>query len=146
MAITVSWRSVLPRRGVVGHAAAGQDLGQAPVHHLHLAERAHHHVRRFQVAVDHAPGVGVGHRLGDGLEDRQEPRQLGGRPRAGLQQVGERLPLDQLHREERPAIGEGAQLVDRHDPGVLQLAADLGLFDEPADQVGVARAGPRARP
>ncbi len=35
--------------------ATGQDLGQAPVHHLHLAEAAHHDVRRLQVAVDHPP-------------------------------------------------------------------------------------------
>ena len=32
---------------------------------------------------------------------------------------------------------EGAQLVDRDHAGVLQLAGDLGLLDEPADQVGV---------
>ena len=49
-----------------------QDLGQAPVHHLHLAERADHHVRGLQVAVDHAPRVRVGHRLADLLEDREE--------------------------------------------------------------------------
>ncbi len=53
------------------------------------------------------------------------------------QQARERVALDQLHREERPAVGEGAQLVDRHDPRVLELAADLGLLDEPADHVGV---------
>ena len=69
----VSWRSSLPASCVVGDAAPGQDLGQAPVHHLDLAEAADHHVRRLQVAVDHAAGVGVGHRLGDWLEDRQEP-------------------------------------------------------------------------
>ena len=39
--------------------------------------------------------------------------------------------------EERPAVGERAQLVDRHDARMLQLAADLRLLDEPADQVGV---------
>ena len=45
--------------------------------------------------------------------------------------------LDQLHGEIGPAIGEGAQLVDRHDAGVLELAADLGLLDEAADQFGL---------
>ena len=87
--------------------------------------------------MDHAAGVGVGHRLRDRLEDRQEPGQVVGRARAGREQVGQRLALDQLHGEERPAVGEGAQLVDRHDARVLQLAADLRLLDEPADQVGV---------
>ena len=47
------------------------------------------------------------------------------------------MALDQLHREEGPEVGEGAQLVDRHDAGVLELAADLGLLDEAADHVGV---------
>src|SRR3954451_24873147 len=34
-------------------------------------------------------------------------------------------------------VVEGAQLVDRDHAGVLQLAGDLGLLDEPSDQVGV---------
>ena len=61
---------------IVDHAALGQDLGQAPVHHLHLAERAHHDVGRLEVAVDHAAGVRIGHRLADLCEDRQEPRPI----------------------------------------------------------------------
>ena len=65
VAITVSSASSLPASRVVGRAAPGQDLGQAPVHHLDLAEGADHHVGGLQVAVDHPPGVGVGHRLGD---------------------------------------------------------------------------------
>ena len=36
-----------------------------------------------------------------------------------------------------PVVGEGAQLVDRDHAGMLQLARDLGLLDEPADQVGL---------
>ncbi len=36
-----------------------------------------------------------------------------GRPRR--QEIGQGLPLDQLHAEERPPVGERAQLVDRHD-------------------------------
>ena len=56
---------------------------------------------------------------------------------AGLQQLRQGVALDQLHGEEGPEVGEGAQLVDRHDAGVLELAADLGLLDEPADHAGV---------
>jgi branched-chain amino acid aminotransferase len=41
--------------------------------------------------------------------------------------VGQRLALDQLHGEVRPPVGEGAQLVDRDDPRVLKLAADLEI-------------------
>ena len=136
--MTVSSRSDLAGRGVVDDPAARQDLGQAPVHHLDLAEAADHHVRRLQVAVDHAPGVGIGDRLarptrrstGTGAGRRPGPS----RPPSSSASVS---PLTSFMREERPAVGEGAQLVDRHDPGVLQLAADLRLLDEPADHVGV---------
>ena len=138
--------SGLAGRRVVGDAAPGQDLGQAPVHHLDLAERADHHVRRLQVAVDHPPGVGVGHRLATCSKiARNRGRSSAGSGALG-QQRGQGAALDQLHGEVGPAVGEGAQLVDRDDAGVLELAADLGLLDEPADQLGVvavvARAGP----
>ena len=36
----------------------------------------------------------------------------------------------------RPSA-QAAQLVDRHDARVLQLAGDLRLLDEPAHEVGV---------
>src|SRR5262249_36217208 len=39
--------------------------------------------------------------------------------------------------EVRTGVAEGAELVDRDDAGVLELAADLGLLDEPADQRGL---------
>ena len=77
--------------------------------------------------------VGVGDRLGDLLEDRQEPSAVPRRLAALVQERGEGPPADQLHGEERPPGGVEAQLVDRQDPGVLQLAADLGLLDQPAD-------------
>ncbi len=113
-----------------------QHLGQSPVHHLDLAEAADHDVRRLQVAVDHAPRVGIGHRLADLLEDRQEPRPVLGRVLAGLQEGRQRAALDQLHGDEQPAVGEPSQLVDRDDPRMLELAADLGLLDEAAHHLG----------
>ena len=67
----------------------------------------------------------------------RKPRQVLGRTRPFGQQFGQGAALDELHREIRPAVDERAQLVDRDDAGVLQLAADLGLLDEPADQLGV---------
>ena len=51
-----------------------------------------------------------------------------------MQQLRQGAALDQLHGEVGPAVGEGAQLVDRDDPGMLKLAADLRLLDEPADE------------
>ncbi len=135
---------LLARPGIGCDPAPRQDPRQAPVHHLDLAEAADHHVGGLQVAMDHPAGVGVGHRLRDGREGRQEPGQVVGRPGAGREQVGQRLPFHQLHAEEGPAVGEGAQLVDRHHARVLELAADLRLLDEAADQVGlVTEVGPQ---
>ena len=127
-------------RRLVGDASFLQDLGQAPVHHLDLAEAAHHDVRRLQVAVDHASSVGVGHRLADGLEDATGSgagRAAGRSGRSDQQDAARVRPFDQLHREIRPAVGEGAQLVHRHDAGMLELAADLRFLDEPAHQLGL---------
>ncbi len=49
----------------------------------------------------------------------------------------EAVALDEPHGVERPAVIVGAEAVDRHDPGVLQAAVDLGLQDEPAAEVGL---------
>ena len=88
--------------------------------------------------MDHAAGMGVGHRLADGLEDREEPRQVVRRGWALREQRRQRPAFDQLHGEVGPAVGEGAELVDRHDAGVLELAADLRLLDEPATISGLS--------
>ena len=56
---------------------------------------------------------------------------------AFLEQRRQRPALDELHGEIGPAVGEGAELVDRNDAGMLQLAADLGFFDEATDQLGL---------
>jgi hypothetical protein len=121
---------------LVGRAAAREHLREAPVDHLHLAERADHDVRRLQVAVDHAARVRVAHRLADRLEDRDQPLAV----RAGVLALGEqrrqRAPLDELHREEGPLVLHRAELVHRHDARMLQLAADLRLLDEALHDLG----------
>ena len=122
---------------LVGHAPLVEHLGQAPIHDLHLAERPDHDVRRLQVPVDDPSAVGVGHRLADLLEDREELHPILIRAPARLQQRRQGAAPDELHRDEQPAVGEASQVVDRRDPGVLELAADLGLLDEPADHLGV---------
>ena len=64
-----------------------------------------------------------------------------GRPSLGdlrcRQDLGQRVPFDQLHREIRATVAEGSQLVDGDDSRMLQLAGDLGFFDEPADHLGL---------
>ena len=139
-----------PRAGrplaLVGHAPFGEDLGQAPVHHLDLAEGAHHHVGRLEVAVDHAAGVGVGDRLADLLEDRQEPRDVEGRVGALGQQRGQGPASDQLHRQERPAVGERARARrPARSSGCWSMAADLRLLDEPIAEVDLSSRWGRSR-
>ncbi len=122
---------------VSGRVLRAQDLGQTPVHHLHLSEATDHDVRRLQVAMDHAPRMRVGHRLADRFEDLQEPGMIVGRLVAVGEHFGQSAAPDQLHREVGPSIGEGPQLVDRDDPRMLELSADLRLLDEPTDHVGL---------
>ena len=84
--------------------------------------------------MDHAAGVGIGHRLRDGREYRKEAGQVLGRGRPGRQQSRPAfVPSTSFMLKIRPLVGERPQLVDRHDAGMLQLAADLRLLDEPAD-------------
>ena len=87
--------------------------------------------------MNHPPGMCVGHRLADLLEDPQEPRQVVRRVGALLQQRRQSTPFYQLHGEVGPAVVKCAQLIDGHDAGMLELAADLCLFDESAAKVGV---------
>ena len=130
-------RSAVTAAGLVGHAALIEHLGEAPVHDLDLAEAADHDVRRLQVAVDHALRVGVGDRLADLLEDGEEPRPVLVGASSRRQERRQRAAPHQLHRDEQPAVGQPAQLVDRHDARVLELPADLRLLDESPDHLGV---------
>jgi hypothetical protein len=88
--------------------------------------------------VDHPVRVGVGHRLADGFEDPQETRQVRRRVGAVGQQIAQGAPLDQLHREERPLIGQGPTVINGSDPRMLELATDSGFLDEPLDKLRVA--------
>ena len=65
-----------------------------------------------------------------------EPRPVLRRALAVLQQRGQGAAADQLHRDIEPAVGKLAQLVDRDDPRMLELAADLRFLDEPSDHLG----------
>ena len=48
-----------------------------------------------------------------------------------LDRLLEAVAADEPHGVVGPAVGVGAQAVDRHDAGVLQPAGDLGLEQEP---------------
>ena len=55
--------------------ASTQRLGQAPIDNERLAVLAEHHIGRLEIAVEHAPAVGVGNRLADIHEMGQQPPQ-----------------------------------------------------------------------
>ena len=101
----------------------GQDLGQSPVHDLDLAEQSHHHVRRLQVAMDHPPRVGIGHRVAGRLEDRRES---GEAPRLVLHKPDSpaKAPPD------GPSPALQACLLDQAPPDGPSLALS-GLFAGP---------------
>ena len=63
--------------------SAGRRLGQAPVDDQRLAVLAEHDVARLQVAVQHAPAVGIGDRVADVDEPPEELRARPGSARRG---------------------------------------------------------------
>jgi len=132
-------RRVARRLARGGRARAREVLRQPPVHHLHFGERPDHHVRGLQVAVNDPVGVRVPDALTDLLEDGDEPAALGARRRALAQERVEGAPEDQLHGEERAAVGERADLVNRRNRRVLELPRNERFFDEPP---GRGAAGP----
>ena len=85
---------------------------------------ADEHIRGFQIAVDHALLVGVLHGVRD-LEEQVDARADAQRLAVGV--VGDRLAIDELHREVRaPGVG-GAGVVDRRDGGVIHQRQRLAL-------------------
>ena len=123
---------------LVGHSSLVEHLGQPPIHHLDFAEVPHHHVRRLQVAVDHAATMGVSHRLAHVLEDLKKTWAVFRRVLARFQKRRQRAAAKQLHRDEKPLVRKLTQLIDRHDSRVLKLPADLGFLHKPPHQLGVA--------
>jgi hypothetical protein len=76
-------------------------------------------------------GVGESDGLAHLLEGAQQPRQVG-RPVGRGEFVGQGAAADELHGQERPAVGQLAQGVDRRDARVREAGGHPGLDDEPA--------------
>ena len=117
--------------------ARAHDLREAPVHHEDLAELAEHDVGGLEVAVDDAAAVGVRHghaHLHEEVEHArpaEPPHRIGVALREARQDVLQRPPLDELHREERPLLLRiDPDLVHRDDARVLELGGDPGLVEE----------------
>ena len=129
--------------GAVGRLVVGrrlrQYLRQTPVHHLHLAERPDHDVARLEVAVNHPMRMRVADSLRDLFENGDEagavlPGLMSG---ARLQHCRQRFTFDELHGQERPAIGHRAQLVCGRNAGMLELPGDLRFDNEALGGGGV---------
>jgi len=91
---------------------------------------AHHDVGKFQIAVYDATCVRVAHGVAHLLEDGDEAAQSLGRPLPLLEQLAQRVALDELHGQKRLAVGERANFVGGRHARVLQLAGDGGLDAE----------------
>ncbi len=103
----------------------GGDPRQAPVHHQHFAVVAEHHVLGLQVAVHDAVGVGEGDRVGHAQQDAQVVVE-----RLLRQHLVPGRAFDALHRVEQRAGVVRAQVVDRHDVRMVELAGDDRFGDE----------------
>ena len=122
-------------------------LGQSPVDDERFAILPEHDVARLQVAVQHAPAMGVGHRVADVEEATQELAEFHGplarvrllrrRVVIAIHRLFEAVAADEAHGVVGPAVAILAQAIDRYDPRMLQPAGDLGLQNEPGPAVGV---------
>jgi len=72
----------------------------------------------------------VAHCVAHMREDGDEPAQPVGRRLPLLEQLAQRVALDELHGQERLAVGERANFVGGRNAGVLQLSGDGGLDAE----------------
>ena len=106
----------------------GQVFGQAPVHHQDLPVCPDHDVLGFEIAMHHPLGMGESHGVADLLEDGDQHRQ--GILRRDLRlprsqppnDVIKRDPFHKLHRVEGLPVRIDAELVNRHNIRMLQLA------------------------
>ncbi len=119
--------------------AAGHHLGQPPVHDLDIAEISDHDVGWLQVPMNHGVRVGIPDRLTHLLEDGQEPTTVGRRVGPVLQQCVEGPALNELHRQEGAAVGQGADLVNGWNSWVLHLACDVRLVEKPGGRRRLGR-------
>ncbi len=107
------------------------ELGQAEVQHLHRSVGPDHHIRRLQITVDNASGVGPRDGIGDGNRDPQdftEPHPL------ARDEGIERLPGHVLHDDEVDPI-RGLDLVNGDDVRMIEGGGGAGLLDETAAAV-----------
>ena len=112
----------------------GDELRQAEVEDLGLAGAGHEDVGGLDVAVDDPLGVGRVEPVDDLDGQVQQPLHP---HRAALDEVLERLALEQLHDDERLALVL-PDLVNRADVGVVERGRRAGLAKEAVERGAVA--------
>jgi hypothetical protein len=110
-------------------------FGKPEIQDLRVAPPADEHVRRFDVAMDDAVRVRRLDRVGD-LGREVHDASLGQRPR--LEQVLQRLPLEQFHHQEAASLVL-AEVVDGADIGMIERRGGARLPLETLDRGGVIR-------
>ena len=102
-----------------------------------------HDVVGLQVPMHDASTVREGERVADFQKDTERALDCTMVVVGAVQPVhvgGERLALDELHREEHArAVRAGAEIVNRDDVRMIELSGDLRLFDEAERGLGIRR-------
>ena len=98
---------------------------QSPVHEHHDAEVAEHDVLGLDVAVDDSAGMGES----DGVRDFQQDFEVLVE-RVLREHVPPGMPFDALHRVEGSAVIRPADVVNRHDVGVVERPGDQRFRQE----------------
>ena len=102
-------------------------LGDAPVHHVDLAESADHHVLGLEIAMHDTVGVREGHRV----ENAAERNQANVDGCAVANHLVQPTALHELHHIEGAAVGKRACVVHRDDARVIQPGQDVRFALQP---------------
>ena len=111
-------------------------LGEPEVEHLHRAIRGQEDVGRLQVAVDNALFVSDVERLRDLPSDRQRIGNRDPAPARRGDQVGERLPVDELHHQ-RAGGARFLETMDVRDIRMIERRKDLRFALEPRETIAI---------
>ncbi len=121
-----------------GHGGGGQ-AGHPEVHDLHRAVLVDEDVRGLDVAVHDAGLVRMGE-AGQHLHDDVDLA-LQGQGRGRAHRLLQVHALEQLHRDERRAVGVRPEVEDVHHVGMRHARDGLGLALEPRLELGVVGDG-----
>src|SRR5208337_106857 len=94
-----------------------------PVYHVHLPNRANHHILRLKVTVNNAVRVGKGQCLTDPSDHAQALRKSGVLGEVTVKTC----TADQLHGVEGASVGQRPALINGHDSRMLEPGDQLGL-------------------